>query len=240
MSVMHDGKGAGGAVRQSFPAPTLDPIYPLLQMYGQRQAAFVCWNTHRAASGANDNWRVTYGGLAQPVRVVCPDAGTDDGTRTLALSAAQVKIARRVRGVGMDIKLPPTAFKGVALRLEPRGDFGWHYRLVLEHADEGLASCLYSADHDLDVVALWRRYAKILNLPRLVEHDDGTLAPVEDVSDIQKKVKCPNALKAFAFARRKVKALTKQRPRFLRRRKSSKLPLDPVVVRGEVEIVARS
>ena len=185
--------------------------------------------THPCAS-SNDNWRLSNQTVPACLVLSCPDGACDSFNRTVTLSAERVTIIRVVKKLAMRIHVPTQFYRGVALRLEETANLGWHYRLVLEHKDQDLCCTVYSADHDRDIIAIWHSYAKVLKLPRLIEDEDNDLKQVGDFSDI---------LASPPHQRRKVFALTKHRPRFLRRRRCGKLGAKPVVIQNEAEIVAR-
>ncbi len=125
--------------------------------------------------------------------------------------------------------ITPTAmslFEGVAVRLcASASDF----ELVLVHADpaRGLSIGVFDAD---EIVAVWRAFGLAAGLPLVLEREDGTLErPYPQVGRLQ--------LGPIRI-RRRYALLAGRRPRFLARRKTTRLPDRPTVWRGR-EISAR-
>ena len=83
-----------------------------------------------------------------------------------------------------------------------------------------------------DVVAVWRDLSNRTGLPRMIVREDGGLSPVS--SQIGRLALGTTRM------RRRCGLLGGRRPRFLVRRKTGRLPVRPLIHRGEQEIIARS
>ena len=157
-----------------------------------------------------------------------PDARADRGRREVAISDTHVTINRRVGGVDMHLALQVTAYKGVALCLQAGVGDALVYQVRLVHPDTELTVVLDEALDDRNIIADWRLWARVLNLPALVEREVGTYEIAEATPD--------SVDPEGALPRRH--RPNKTRPSFLSRRKVG-LPGAPVVYVGEREIIAR-
>jgi hypothetical protein len=139
-----------------------------------------------------------------------------------------------VRGIRMAVKVPVTAFLGVALRLIPSADGGANSVAVsLEHRDAGLSVPLYCAEHTNDVVAEWQLWARVFGLPLLVADPAGRLRePFRRLGGVRVSAPGPR--------RRRRNVIKARRPSILLRRRPGIMPELPVVHRGEREIIARN
>jgi uncharacterized protein DUF6101 len=131
-------------------------------------------------------------------------------------------------GAAAAIVTPATMaqFEGVAVR--PRAA-DTDFELVLVHADaqRNLSVGVFEAE---EIVAVWRAFGLASGLPLVLERDDGTLErPYPQVGRLQ--------LGPIRI-RRRYALLAGRRPRFLARRKTTRLPDRPTVWRGH-EISAR-
>jgi uncharacterized protein DUF6101 len=171
--------------------------------------------------------------LALPVRFTASDVGADERVRDVELTRERVVLRRAVRGIRMAVNLPVTAFLGVALRLVPSaGDAPDLVTVCLEHRDAGLTVPLFCATDSNDVVAEWQLWAKVLRLPLLVAHVDGSLTePFTRIGLV--RVRSPEP------RRRRKNAVKARHPSILLRRLPGKLPAQPAVHSGEREIIAR-
>jgi len=150
-------------------------------------------------------------GAFAPREFAAPDARADGHRRLVRLDADKVRIARVVAGVFMNVTVPTSAYRGVALRLAGvRGDvFSYEVRLV--HADPDLSVALAETSDDSDIQAEWRLWARVLGLPALVERAEGCDEP--DQALLGRVAIRPSA------PRRRGKTILSRRPRFLARRK---------------------
>lgn len=118
---------------------------------------------------------------------------------------------------------------GVVLRrkLGPLGHDIYEVAIVFG-ADKAETPVHLSTDDDT-VIARWRRYARDLGLKLIIEAQDGTqTAFYEQIGAVRL---------GDVHARRRVAAMLKHRPRFLTRRRTGKLPTQPVMLHRH-EIIA--
>ncbi len=83
-----------------------------------------------------------------------------------------------------------------------------------------------------EVVAVWRNCCRTSGLPRMIRREDGSVATVSP------QLGC--VALGTSRQRRRHGLLNGRRPRFLTRRKATRLPARPRIYRGENEIIARS
>ncbi|MDR7036541.1 MULTISPECIES: DUF6101 family protein [Methylobacterium] len=83
-----------------------------------------------------------------------------------------------------------------------------------------------------DVVAVWRDLSAKTGLPRMIIREDGALSLVSR--------QIGRVALGTTRMRRRCGLLGDRRPRFLVRRKTGRLPVRPLIHRGEKEIIARS
>src|SRR5437763_2303039 len=132
----------------------------------------------------------------------------------------------------MAVKLPLSAYLGVALLLM-RGEGARETLAVsLEHRDPGLCVPLYTAGDDEDVVAEWQLWARVLGRPLLLAAADGTLQePFRQLGVLKLGAVAPRRRRRNAIKRRRPSILMRRRPGFDTSRR---------VHRDEREIVARN
>jgi Family of unknown function (DUF6101) len=156
-------------------------------------------------------------GVGAPRRIEASDPRADGRRRIVLLGREKVEIARSVGGVFMHIALAPDAYRGVVLRLSGARDGAFHYELVLAHRDPDLSVILLEADDDSEIRAEWRLWARFLRLPTLVERQDGR--PEPELARLGEVAILPPG------PRRRGKAMTSRRARFLTRRKTGRAEL---------------
>lgn len=83
-----------------------------------------------------------------------------------------------------------------------------------------------------EVVAVWRDMAAKSGLVRMIIREDGALSPVSQ--------QIGRLALGRTRMRRRHGSLCDRRPRFLVRRKTGRLPVRPLIHRGEKEIIART
>ena len=152
-----------------------------------------------------------------------------DVTFTIDHRGAIVKRILQMSGLPATVVLPANAFRGVAARAmeDPEGNVT--VTLELLHNDPMLSVPLLVADNLEDVAADWRAWADAYRLPMLLIEADGVARTLDETLGAVRT--------APMLDRRKGRASTARRPRFLARRKSGNLGLR-LVVDGE-EIIAR-
>jgi hypothetical protein len=170
--------------------------------------------------------------FALPVRFSATDAGADEQVRSVELDRQRVVVRRSVRGIPMAVKMPISAFMGVAMRVTAVTDDGEaHVSLSLEHADPGLCVPLTITDDSDDVIADWQSWAQVLGLPLLVAELNGTLGPaIPSIGDV--------VFRGVLARRRSRNSVKARRPSILMRRRAARMPQTPAVHR-EREIIAR-
>lgn len=152
-----------------------------------------------------------------------------DVTFTVDHRGATLRRVLESSGLPVSIALPARAFRGVAARALEHGDGTVTVTLELLHNDPMLSVPLLVA-HDLDDVAAdWRAWAEAYRLPMLLIEADGVARSLEDSLGLVKK--------GTPVERRKGRASTQRRPRFLARRRTGDLGVR-MVVDGD-EIIAR-
>jgi len=114
--------------------------------------------------------------LALPVRFRTVDPAADGRIRLVEIYRHAVVMHRSVRGMSMVVKLPLTAFRGVAMRMVrwPNAEAA-AVTLTLEHCDPALSVPLFAAPEAGNVLAEWRLWGRVLAAPLLVTGDDGEL-----------------------------------------------------------------
>jgi hypothetical protein len=169
-----------------------------------------------------------------PVRFTAADDAADERLRVVDLHRERVVLRRSVRGIRMALNMPVAAFRGVAIRLSGEaGEAPTAIAVVLEHNDPALSLPLFASAERDDIVAEWQSWGRVLGLPLLVAEGDGSLRePFTRMGALR--------VEAPTWRRRRKSAIAKRRPSRLWRRRVVKQPENPVVHRGEREIIARN
>jgi hypothetical protein len=153
-----------------------------------------------------------------------------DVTFTIDHRGAVIRRTLAMSGVPAIIALPAPVFRGVAARALEDAQGNVTVTLELLHNDPMLSVPLLVADDLYDVAADWRAWADAYRLPMLLIEADGIARTLEESLGAAIKALPPQE-------RRKGRASTRRRPRFLARRRTGDLGLR-LVVAGE-EIIAR-
>lgn len=162
------------------------------------------------------------------VCLVQRDRRADRGERRIRVTRTDILISRRLAGISMMIAVPITAYRGVALAVEPAAGGGACYRLSLAHRDPDLDVILAETPNAGGVAADWNYWASVLDLPRL-SGKDGQLEILDPrIGAVAAK---------GALARRRNVSVLKRRPRFLARRKRGDAVRMQAVFSSEREIV---
>ena len=169
-----------------------------------------------------------------PVQFAVTDKAADERIRMVELSRDRVVLRRAVRGIKMAVRVPVTAYLGVAIRMEPPTEHqNGAVTVVLEHRDPGLSLPLYRATDGTDIVAEWQTWARVLSLPLLVAEADGRLRePFARIGAVR--------IAAPTWRRRRRSALRARRPTLPLRRRMGRSIADAAVHRDEREIIARN
>lgn len=154
----------------------------------------------------------------------------DDVTFTIDHRGATMCRVLKNSGLPVSVALPARAFQGVAARAMEDGDGTVTVTLELLHRDPQLSVPLLVASDLDDVAADWRAWSEAYRLPMLLIEADGVARTLEESLGLVRK--------GAPVERRKGRASTQRRPRFLARRKTGDLGVR-MVVDGE-EIIARS
>ena len=161
--------------------------------------------------------------FALPVRYAARDGGADGQIRQVELDRDRVVLRRAVRGIRMNVGVPVTEFRGVSIRmLAAEGEEPAATAVMLEHRDAGLSVPLFIATDGDDLLAEWKSWGRVLGLREPFDRMGGV------------------SVGAPAPRRRRRSALKGRRPRFLMRRKVGRRAGEPLVHRGEREIIARN
>ena len=144
------------------------------------------------------------------IRIEASDPRSDNGRRMVEISRDAVTIRRAVAGVSMAIRVEPSAYRGVALRIAGLDDGRFHYAVQLAHRDPDLSVPLGEGDEMATMEAQWREWIALLRLPALVGRAES--------ADIPVNVRGALLVRAASFARRRGSSLARRRPRFLKRR----------------------
>lgn len=172
--------------------------------------------------------------FALPVRFPAQDAGADGQVRQVELDHDRVVLRRAVRGIRMNVGVPVSTFRGVALRLsEPADEKPASVAVILDHRDSGLSVPLLVAFDIDDVVAVWRAWGRVLRLPLLLVQSDGqTHEAFPQLGQIGVGEPAPR--------RRRSSAIKRRRPSILLRRRPGIQSDGSTVYCGEREIIARN
>jgi hypothetical protein len=172
--------------------------------------------------------------FALPVRFPASDAGADGQIRQVEIDRERVTVRRAVRGIPMKVGLAVSAYRGVSLRLQQgEAGEGATIAVTLEHDDRALSVPLFAAADFDDVIAVWKAWARVLQLPLLLVERSGVIReafPRLGAVEIDRPTP----------RRRRRSALRRRRPSILLRRKAAKAMSAPAVHRGEREIIARN
>jgi hypothetical protein len=174
--------------------------------------------------------------FALPVRFTASDAAADGRVRHVEIDRSRVRLRRTVRGMAINVNLPVEAFRGVALRLVPAaGDHAEANDLMvisLEHRDPAMSLPLFEAADNLDIVAEWQLWARVLGLPLLIGDRSGALRePFPTLGGLRIGRPGPR--------RRRRNAIKRRRASLPLRRRSAVLQ-HASVIRREREIIARN
>ena len=185
---------------------------------------------HRASTIASP-WRLDPFSL--PVRFFAADHTADGALRVVDLHRKRVVLRHARAGMRMAVNLPVAAYRGVAIKLFAEADKPPHmFAVTLEHADTALSLLLFSSADVGEITAEWRVWGRVLGLPLLFPKDDGTLHEV--FARIGRLLIAPPT-----WRRRRHTAIGRRRPQRLLRRRTTAHPKDPIIHRGEREIIPR-
>ncbi len=151
-----------------------------------------------------------------------PGAGSPAQThvRARALSTGDVVLRETIGGVSITQRIAASGFRGVlARKLATTPDAS---RLSLMRGDG--SEIVLETVPESDVIAAWREASRDFGLPMIVEGGDGRVIALEAMLGA--------VTRGVVHPGRRIKALTRERrPRFLSRRKTARLPLQPMIYR---------
>ena len=150
--------------------------------------------------------------LPSTFRIEAADPRADNRRRVIQVAREGVAIRRKVRGVAMTIRVASSAYRGVALRIVGLDDGRFHYEVRLAHADPDLSVSLAEGHDQRAVETEWRRWVRFLRTPALVGRVHG--------KDVEVNIDATDLAQRLPSARRRGRATTMRRPRFLTRRKT--------------------
>ncbi len=147
---------------------------------------------------------------SRPVAFGLVDIEAANGRAQLWAERGLVVIRHRGKAnLPLTIKVPLSNFRGVTVDVSVAQSGALaSVSVILAHADPALEVPLYVCDHDDDLVAEWRRWARDLGLPLLMRTSEG---------DVDAHPRMGALVLGKASPRRARKAFLKRRPRMTRR-----------------------
>jgi hypothetical protein len=165
------------------------------------------------------------------ITLTLPDPRADDRRRRVELSRRQVVFRRTVGGVVMHLKVPISAFCGIALCVIETEQGEARYAVRLVHTDPEKCIQLVHGDAEAPMLEQWRGWLAFFGLPALLERELGRYEAAESLARF-------GALRCQTVRpRRRNAALANRRGRFGLRRKNGCLQRLTPVFAGEREIV---
>ncbi|MFO1147672.1 MAG: hypothetical protein U1E62_04780 [Alsobacter sp.] len=141
-----------------------------------------------------------------------------------AIAISGLSNVRVVQGPRAAAETLAAGSHGLLLRIGQEEGGALRFDILLAYGDDAQDVLLFADVDEAQVVALWRRTAADLGQPLLIETPAGeTLEATPQIGLV---------LRGPTHERRRILALTKRRPLFLRRRKTARLPDRPVMVHG--------
>ena len=101
------------------------------------------------------------------IRIEACDPRSDNRRRVVDIAREGITIRRVVAGVSMAIRVDPSAYRGVALRITGLVDGRFHYEVRLAHRDPDLSVPLGEGGDLVAIEAQWRGWVAFLRLPAL-------------------------------------------------------------------------
>ncbi len=116
----------------------------------------------------------------------------------------------------MAIRIAPSAYRGVTLRVTGLQDGRFRYEVRLLHRDPDLSVSLAVGDDRVHVEGEWRKWVRFLRLPALVGRTE--------TADVEVNVDGVDIARRRPTPRRRGRSMRSRRPRFLMRRKVGRGP----------------
>lgn len=169
-----------------------------------------------------------------PLRFAEADEAADEKVRHVELHREGVVMRRALAGIKMAIALPVSAYRGVALRMQPAtASSAAAIAVVLEHHDPALSLTLCRASSTRDIVADWQSWGRALGVTLLVAQSNGHLRePFTRIGAVP--VESPVA------RRRRRSSMRGRRASMPLRRGRGSLSRTVEIHMGEREIIARN
>ncbi len=112
------------------------------------------------------------------IRIEACDPRSDNRRRVVDIAREGITIRRVVAGVSMAIRVDPSAYRGVALRITGLVDGRFHYEVRLAHRDPDLSVPLGEGGDLVAIEAQWRGWVAFLRLPALAGRTESSDTPV--------------------------------------------------------------
>ena len=163
---------------------------------------------------------------------VLPAAGATSNGEAFVIERDRARICRTftANGPTMEVAVPLSAYRGVAVRMESTGDNGEVRAFIqLLHTDTALTVTLAESDMPENLAADWQAWGRTLGLPLLVVGQDGSIG--EPLAGHGLNAARPKPRRYHSY-------FAKRRPRFLTRRKTG-VSNNVERIRGR-EIIARN
>lgn len=157
----------------------------------------------------------------------CPASADDDAAR-LTVAPTPLPILGAIKGATMGARAVGAALAFDDAAAEATGED--RFALLLVDAESEVLMRLGPFTEE-DVVAQWRDLSAKGGLTRMLLREDGTLVPVSQ--------QIGRLALGRSRQRRRNGSLSGRRPRFLTRRKATRLPARPCIHRGENEMFSR-
>jgi Family of unknown function (DUF6101) len=142
-----------------------------------------------------------------PMIISNADSRADNNLRDVILSTQQVVIRRQVSGLEMRLAVPLKHYNGVLLTVLSETQF----MITIDHKDKDLSVMLLRVS-DLTALAEWRLWASLLNLPLILQNEDGSTRNIYSTLGAL-------TVGEVSEHRRGFSTITKRRPRHYMRKK---------------------
>jgi hypothetical protein len=140
--------------------------------------------------------------------------------RARALSTGDIVLRETIGGVSVTKRLAGSGFRGVLARKLASTPDASRLSLMRNDGSEFVLEIVANSD----VIAAWREASRDFGLPMIVDGGEGRIIALEAMLGA--------VTRGAVHPGRRIKALTRERrPRFLTRRKTARLPLQPMIYR---------
>ena len=153
--------------------------------------------------------------FALPLRYTASlDRDGNSAEAVILLDRRQALVRRAtVSGLPVSVRIPLSAFEGIAVRMVPVGTAGdIEVTVELHHRDPALCLPLVICDDPAEVAADWQAWSRALGLPLLLVRQDGSVdAPLNQMGEMTLLPTKPRRRHSF-FAGRRPRFLTRRKP----------------------------